>query len=136
MVALKHDLNCVDTNGWREILESKATRTIIGIAIALIFLVISARFLKGLSMLIAMEKQCLCFLRLKAEAIEASLASVLFWFKSGKAMATKATSIYFPNSRWKVESGFNLCNDRLLDTRVLGVFLTAFLLGLGINEGP
>ena len=83
-----------------------------------------------------MEKQGLCFLILKAEAIEDFIAGVLFVLGIKRAMGLGAASIYFTDPRQKVESGFGLRNNSFLDALISDVLLTAVLLGLGINRGP
>ena len=50
-------------------------------------------------------------------------------------MALKAKNIYLTEQEEKVEGGFDLCNDDLLDSLISSVFLTDILLGLGRNEG-
>ena len=51
-------------------------------------------------------------------------------------MAPRMASIYFSNLGRKVESGFDHCSNELLNARLPGVFLTAIVLGLGMDRRP
>ena len=51
-------------------------------------------------------------------------------------MALGAASIHLTDSQKKVQDGLDFSRDSLLDGLVPGVFLTTFLLGLGIDGGP
>ena len=51
-------------------------------------------------------------------------------------MAVGTATIYLTDSQRKVQGGFALNRDSLFDSLVLGVFLTTFLLGLGVDRLP
>ena len=51
-------------------------------------------------------------------------------------MAPGAASIHLTDPQKKVQGGLGLSRDSLLDSLVLGVFVTTFLLGLGTDKGP
>ena len=95
-----------------------------------------ARFLGGLNTLGAMERQSLCFLRLRAEGIGVFIADKYFKLGGGGAMALGIVSIYLTDPGWKVKDSFQLCNNSLPDALVQDIFLTAVLLGLDTDAGP
>ena len=81
-----------------------------------------------------MRRHALCFLG--AERKGASVPGmVLGRFQDG-AVASGAASIHFTDPRGKVQGGFGLSRDSLLNGLVPGILSTTFLFGLGTDEGP
>lgn len=136
MVISRRGLNCVNPNGRGEALRSRPIRTTSGLSITFTLLVVQTRSFGGLSILEAMRKQGLYFLRLRAEEIGASIADVLFGLGGRGVMAPKVVSIHFMDLVQKFESGFSLCGDGLPDGLVPNVFTTIVLLGLGTDREP
>ena len=104
------------------------------ILIVLIFLMVPARSLQGLSSLRTMRRHSLYFLG--AEQKGALVPNMILNRFLGEAVALGAVSIYLTDLQKKVQGGLGLSRDSLLDGLVLGVLLTIFLLGLGMNGGP
>ena len=127
IVVPRRSLSCVDSNSQGEALRTRATRITIGFSIAITLFVIWARFLKGLSILKAMGKQGLFFLKLRAEGIRAFLAGVLFILESGGAMALRASKTYLTDPRQKVEGGFSLRGNSFLYDLVSSIYSNGYL---------
>ena len=117
-------------------MKSGAIKTTIGLSIAPTFFVILARSLECLSILRAIEKQRLSFLKLGVEGIRASIVDVLFALRDGGIMALEIASIYLTDPRRKIESSFVLCGNGCVNILVSSIFLTVVLLGLGMDGKP
>ena len=97
---------------------------------------VSVRFFRDFGMLKVMEKQNLCFLRLRAEEIRAFIMGMLFGLRGGSAITPRAANIYLTDPRQKVEGDFGLYNDGFPDKLVPGIFPIAVLLALSTNGEP
>ena len=135
-VVWRRGINWVNPIGQGEALKSRATRTTIGFSIAPIFIIVLARFLGVFSMLRAIEKQGLYFLKLRAEEIGAFIMGMLFGLRGRGAKAPGAASIYLADSKQKVKGGFGLRSNSFLDELIPDVFSTAVLLSLSIDRKP
>ena len=51
-------------------------------------------------------------------------------------MALKIANIHLLNPKRKIESGFGLCDNDLFNDLLLGIFWTAILFSLNIDEKP
>ena len=108
-----------------------AGATITIIPIASTFLVIPARSL-GLSVLGTMRKHGSSFVR--AEWKKAPVPDVIPNRFSGGVVALEAASFYLTDLQKKVQSGFGLSYNSLLDDLVPSVFSMIFLLGLSADK--
>ena len=77
----------------------------------------------------------MCFLKLRAEKIEASIAVVIFGLENRGTMALGVANIYLTDLGWKVEGSFGLFNNGFPDDLVSNVFSTAVLLGPSTDRG-
>ena len=131
---LSRDLGRVDSSSRGGAIRPRAVEGTIGmIPIAPIFLVILARAL-GLDGLRAMRKHSSYLLRVERK--RALVPGVIFSRFQGRAVAPGAASIHLTGSQRKVQSGFSLSRNSLLDDLVLGVFSTTLLLSLSTDRGP
>ena len=133
-VVPRRGFSCIDPSGRGGALKSESTKTTIGFTIATVFFMFSARSLEGLNMLEAKEKQDFWFLRLRAEGIWAFISGVFFGLGSGGVMALGAVNIYLTDLEQKVEGGFGLRGDSVLDGLVSDIVPTAILLGLDMDK--
>ena len=136
MVILRRNLNCSALNGRGRTLKSRVKRIKIDIFIALNFFVVLVRFLRSLSMLGAIRREGLYFLKLSAKRIEALIIGALFGLRWKGAMALGAGNIHLTNLGRKVKGNFCLCGDSFLNGLVSGVFSTTIWLGLGRKGRP
>ena len=81
-----------------------------------------------------MKRHGLCLLG--AEQKGASVPGVIFGRFWAGAVASEAASIHLTDPKRKVQGGLGLTRDSFLDGLVPSVFLTTFLLGLGMDGGP
>ena len=133
-IILRRSLGCVDSSGQSGALWPRAAEAaIVIILIAPTFLVVPARSF-GLGELRAVMKQSLCLLRAEWKGI--SVLSVIVGRFLGGVVAPGAASIHPTDLQRKVQGGFGLSRNSLLDGLVQGVFVTTFLLGLGTDGGP
>ena len=103
---------------------------------ALIFFVLLAKSFEGLNMLGTIEKQSLCFVRLRAEEIGAFILGMFFRLRAGGVMALEVASIYLTDSKQKVKGGFGLRSNGFLNGLIPSVFLTAVLLSFDMDREP
>ena len=91
------------------------------------------RPIQGLSVLEVLKRLESGFLRCGKVPVEDFLFGAFVCLKR-ELMAPRIASIYLLDPGQKVESGFGLYGNRVLDDLLLGVYLTAILLGLGTNK--
>ena len=127
-------LGRVDPSGRGGALRLRAAKaTIATILIMLTLLMVLVRSLQSLSLLETMRRHGSCLL--EAERKGALVPSMILGTFQDRAMALGAASIHLTDQQRKVQGGFGLSCDSLLDSLVPDVFLTTFLLGLGMNGG-
>ena len=133
-IILSRGLSCVNPSGRGGAPRPGAVRAAIAtISIVHTLPVISAQSLWGLSLHGTMRMHGLCLLR--AEQKKASISGVIlgrFW---GRAVAPRIANIHLTDLERKVQGGFGLNRDNLLNSQVPGVVLITFLLCLGTDGG-
>ena len=127
----------INPSGWSRAWKSWAARATMITAsfIAPIVFMVLPRSIQGLGVFRALRRLRSKLLKSRRVPVEDLLFGA-FVCLGGRLMALKIVSIYFSDLRRKVEGRFSLCGNSLLNGLLLGVFLTAILLSLSINEKP
>ena len=132
IIVLSRSLAHIDPSGRSGALRLETARTAIAtILIVSTFLMVPARSF-DLRRLGAMRKHGLCLVR--AEQKGASVPGIIlgrFW---GGVVALGAANIYLMDPQKKVKGGLGLSHNGLPNGLVPSVFLTIFLLGLGMDK--
>ena len=130
-IVLSRGLVCVNpSHRGGDLMPGVVEAAIAIILIAPTFLLVPARFF-GLGELGAMKNQGLYLVT--AERKEALVLSVILGRFHGGTVAPEAANIHLTNRQKKVQGGFGLSRDSLLDCLVLDVFLRTFLFSLSAD---
>ena len=135
LVVSSRRIDCIDPSGWSKVWKSWAIRATImtTFSIMLIILMVLPRPVWGLGVLKTLKRLGFRLLQPEKVLIEDLFPSIFVRFEGG-LIAAKTISIYFSDIRQKVESGFSLYSNDLLNDLFRDVLLRAILLDLGMDK--